>query len=444
MDKPFIEIESKDFIQYPFELPKPEGYEFPENYPNCCDTHKHNYKLLTDYLNKFPNCCDNHREFFKKFDFDKQEIYGNIPMWILNAVQFTDYKILEALEKDDWYEDITEYFEFCAWSMGTPAIGSHIYIELVELFIKNKATPIPEDKRKALLKYFKELQNAEPTKEKTSLNLLYSIYSKWLKAFPFELPFYQQLKKHYSKQFPIIKDATRTNRYLGLTKAKIVTPTELVLNLNNLTNQLLNALDTVQLVKDGHISDTEKTKIDFINEAHRLKQKNLTIEYTKGEKRYIKTIKKWLENEKAYFKEIAPQLKSTPAKAVRKPKEPIKTFGFKGDDKKLLSVLKSLQLKINLLKTDHTSVEQLHKLLISKDFTTLDIKVHLDCETTQFRYIVKKMQDYFTRFRPVDISESQLFLSSTPSLMNSSSLSSANIPNPKEKETIDKIFKEMQ
>ncbi|PRP66292.1 DUF6617 family protein [Nonlabens agnitus] len=444
MEKPYIEIESKDFIQYPFETQKPDGYELPENYPNCCDSHIHNYKLLKDYLKKFPNCCQKHREFFERFNFNKKQIYGNTPIWILNSVQYTHFKILEALPKEDWFEDITEYIEYCAWSMGTPAIGSHIYIELVTLFIQKKEVKIPFEKRKALLKYFKEIENTNPANEKVSINLLYNIYQKWLNAFPFDLHFFKELKPFFSSKFPVLHGIERTNRYLGISKAKIVTPTELVQFLSRQTNELLSCIDTVQLVNDGYIDDAKKIKIDFINQAHRATQRELTVQYNKGEKKYIRTIKKWLDNEKEYFKEIEPQLKAAPASAARKPKEPIKTFGFKGDSAPLLSTLKSLQLRVNLLKEDHTTVEQLHTLLISKDFSNLGIKVHLDCETTQFRYIIKKMKDHFTRFRPIDISDSQLFLSSNSSLLNSSNLSSANIDDPKEKETIDRIFKEMQ
>lgn len=444
MEKPFIEIDAKEFILHPFEIQKPEGYEFAENYPNCCGPHKHNYKLLTDYLERFPFCCDNHADFYKRFKFDKEKVYGQIPIWVLKAVDYTWHTIEQNIDKEDWFDAITEYFELCFWSMGTPAVGSHIYLELVELNLQRKDGKFSKNKCKALLKYLAEVNKYKPAKEKTDLNLLYSTYQKWLKAFPFDLPFFSPLKPRLTKSLPFVKEVTRKNRYLGMVTAKLVTPTELVASLYRRTQHILSLIDTTELQKQGLISQAEKLSIDVLNENHRFRQRTLTEVYNKGEKQYIKTIKKWLENEKDYFKEIVPKLKQTPAPKPKKEKTPKNYFGFKGDTNALLIVLKSLQLRVDMLKENFTTVNNFHKLLTAKDFTNLDVKIHLNCDNRQFYYIVTKLQPYFTNLKWVTIANSMLFLSEGNSLLGQSDLSSAKNNNPKLKTVIDNIFRDMK
>lgn len=306
MLKPFIEINSDNFIMHAFEIDKPNDYEFPKNYPNCCGGHKQNLKRLEDYFNEFPNCCDNHLIFFKKFNFDKNTVYKNLPKRILNTASYTAHHISKTIKKEDWLEDITEYLEFVISSLGQPAVGLHIYIQIVESYIKNKESKIPLNKKKAILNYFNELTNYTPIKEKTDLKLLFDIYEKWLYFFPFELPFFSQLKPKLSKTLPFVKEKVKTNRYLGQTTFKMVTPTELVESLFKRTVYMLSLINTVELVKEQKITDTEKIKIDFINQEHQHKQRMLLSTFNKGEKKYIKTIKEWLENEKEYFSSIVP------------------------------------------------------------------------------------------------------------------------------------------
>lgn len=317
MNKPFIEIDAKDIIMHPFGIEHPEDCEFPEGYPNCCVSHKHQLKLLNDYYDKFPNCCDNHLAFYKKFNFNKEVLYKDLPMRVLKTVTYTTHQIRKVVENDDWLQDISEYVEFATRSLGQPAVGYHYYIQFVEAYLKSKETKIPRDKKKAILKMLNEQTNLSPISEKTDMNLLFGIYEKWLDFFPFELPFFTQLKPQLSKSLPFVKGEFKTNRYLGQVSAQMVTPSELVDALFKRTVYMLSVIDTVKLVKEGQITDTEKIKFDFINQDHQHKQKALLNTFNKGEKKYIKTIKEWLENEKNYFINIVPivnQKNLSPAK----------------------------------------------------------------------------------------------------------------------------------
>jgi len=446
MDKPFIEIDPKDVIIHPFELPKPEGYQFPDNYPNCCYNHKHNYKLLEDHFEIFPNCCDNHRDFYNRFRFDKNKIYKDLPIRVLNAVEFTTFQITHNIDKEDWFDYITEYIEYATKSLGQPSAGLHIYLELVELFIEKKLK-ISKEKINFLLKHLEENTHYTIENNKTDLNILYSIYSKWLKIFPFEIPFFQGLKPELSNSLPFIKGIKKHNRFSGTVKVKIITPTELVKSLYKRTKHILSLIDTTELVKNGSIKDTEKIKIDLINQNHQLKQKILLNKYTAGEKQYIKTIKKWLQNEKEYFQEITPEIKNIPSnknESTSRDKTPILTFGFKQkDSKKLLELIIQLNFKIGLLNEASTSSKQFVQLLISKDYTKDNIKIYIACETKQFIYIIEKLKPFFNNLNPTSIERSKKFYTKNYKLFTATNLYN-KIENPKEKESIDKVFKQLQ
>ncbi len=446
MDKPFIEIDAKDVIIHPFELPKPDGYKFPDNYPNCCYMHKHNYKLLEDHFKIFPNCCDAHRKFYKNFKFDKNKIYKDMPLRVLNAVEFTIFQIKEKIDNEDWFEDITEYIEYATKSLGHPPAGLYIYLELVTIYVKDRLKT-SRYKVNTLIKHFDKNTHYTIENKKTDLNILYHIYSKWLKIFPFEIPFFQGLKPELSKSLPFIKGIKKHNRYLGTVKAKIITPTELVKSLYKRTNHILSLIDTTELVKNGSIKDTDKLKIDLINQNHQFKQKTLLNKYTAGEKQYIKTIKKWLQNEKEFFQEITPEIKDLPAtknKSSIKNKTSKVSFGYKQKDtQKLLAVIIQLNFKIGLLNEMFTSPEQLVQLLTSKDFTKEKIKIYIGCETTQFRYIIDKMKPHFNNFTLISIERSNKFFTLNNIPFTAQNLYSNKIENPKEKESIDKIFQQL-
>ena len=354
MLKPFIEIDAKNFILHPFEINKPEDYEFPADYPNCCEAHKSNSKALEEFLEEFPNCCENHLEYYRKFNFDKKVLYKDLPLRILKTASYTAHQITKAIDKDDWLEDIIEYFELALRSLGQPAVGYHIYIQLVESFINDKETKIPNEKKKAILNYFLEQNNYTPAKEKTDINLLLSIFEKWINFLPLDLPFFTPYKSKITKTLPFIKGIKKQNRYLGQIVVEMVTPTELVDGLYRRTVYILSLVDTVELVKDDKIDNAEKIKIDIINQAHQHKQRTLLNTFNKGEGKYIKTIKKWLENEKEYFSSITPIVKKGLPSVVKK-----ELTGY-------------LQIKDST--TRHHKAQSLSDKLIAKNY------IHKDCK----------------------------------------------------------------
>jgi hypothetical protein len=277
MNEPFLEVDANHFFMAPFDVPAPANYKPTVNsqgevFPNCCPHHQ---KILADaeaWFQKFPNCCDQHRKMAKEANFNKAN-YPGVPLKIINQVAYTEHHVQVNLEAEDWYEDITDYIEYNIKSFGHPSAGSGMYFGVISNFIKNKNVDIPRIKRAMLVEYLNsQTKVADRTTSKTSLNVLYSTYQKWLKAFPFNLEFFKSRKVNFEKTFPIIDGEMHHNRYLDLSYGKLLTPIKLIEALIDITKKLLASVDTNKLVTDGVIANAKRQHLDLINETHRLKQ----------------------------------------------------------------------------------------------------------------------------------------------------------------------------
>lgn len=130
-----------------------------------------------------------------------------------------------------------------------------------------------------------------------------------------------------------------------------------------------------------------------------------------------------------------------PLKPARKPNT---SFGFKNRDTSgLFKVIQDLQLKIDLLQ-NNTKVEDLHKLLITKDFTEHYFEIHLQCETTQFIYILYELKRYFVNLNPTSIHSYGRFKTKTGETLKRGNIYKNKIEYPKQKEEIDKIIQQLQ
>jgi hypothetical protein len=184
-------------------------------------------------------------------------------------------------------------------------MGGHFRLELggqFDRFFQRKDT---------IIKFLSDLK--KPSKEKkTDLNLIISIYEKWYKIFPFEIEFFSNLKNYFGKTLPILAEKPISNPYTGTASAKIQTPDELLDRLMSITKLILSKIDTSKLLDNDYISDEDKYLTDIKKKHHELTQKELHTKFFKGELNYIKTLKKWLENEKNFISEIKPFAKKIP------------------------------------------------------------------------------------------------------------------------------------
>lgn len=318
-------------LEKPFvtEYFKPEKHNL-DNCEDCKKTHQQIKLQMQVYFQRFPLCCAPHQNLIKANWF-KREDYKNIPQLVADKVIYTHHHILNNLDTENWEQEITNYLDYTIRSFGQfpqdhgePICLSKYLIYVEDLLKSTKfddTESIHRVRKETILQMIKSY--SQPVKGKlTDLSLLISTYNKWLKNFPFDLPFFTLLKDHFTNSLPILAGKPIYNPYLGLASAKAQTQSGLIEFLANTTKEILSTMDTNQLLADEYINNQTKYNIDLQKKHHSLVQNYLLIEYSKGEKRYIKTIKKWLENEKNFIKEILPDLKQIAApktKAERLP-----------------------------------------------------------------------------------------------------------------------------
>lgn len=157
---------------------------------------------------------------------------------------------------------------------------------------------------------------------------------------------------------------------------------------------------------------------------------------------------RWLSEQKEIFTtrvtEKFPVTDSEPSPKNGKKGKTKLTFGFRGNTAKLKSVLSDLCNKVDLLKVEKNKSDELFALLTLKDVKPNSTKIYLDCETTQFRYIIDQLGQYFGNLTPTSIEKSGNFYSKKGKKITAQNLFTNKIDNPKEKETIDKIIQQLQ
>jgi hypothetical protein len=319
MDEPFISISSEDFTIGSFDIKPIEGFEFPKNditgevFPDCCNYHKTLFQNTGEWFKKFPNCCELHKKVALKYWF-KKENYSGLPVKVLNQVAFTEYHIVNQIKIDDWYKDITDYIELNVWSFGQPAVGLHMYLDTITHYLKvTKEENLPQEKKAKLIEFLESYYLEKVEGEETDWNILYSIYKKWLKIFPFEISYFIDKRKHFENLMPLADGKAIVNSYTGLAKVKMHTYGSLRQALILLTESLLKNINGVTLFEKGMITDTEKIKLELVISSRKLQLKQrYENELKKEEQQVAKTIGEWLEDEKKFIDEIAPLLKSLP------------------------------------------------------------------------------------------------------------------------------------
>jgi hypothetical protein len=304
-----------------FELPykieyKKEVCHNLETCDSCKNVHQQIFTQLSKVFQNFPLCCDYHANLVKANWFNKKEFNG-FPKWTADKVMSAYHHFICKIDVADWQKDIPDYIEYILDSLGSMPEGfgeplgySKVIIYLIDL-IKGCHQKIElkdfEIKRAFILKYLQS-KLVVVKAEKFDVQSLINIYSKWYKNFPFELELFSELKEKYAKEIPLLTGEIYYNPYLKVVKAKMVTQEQLIDFLFNLTTSILLSIETDQMLEEEYISNQSKYNLDIKKKAHSLAQNSLLTEYSKGEKRYIKTIKKWLENENKFISDILPQL----------------------------------------------------------------------------------------------------------------------------------------
>lgn len=314
MKKPFIEIDIDNVQMSAFEIKPIDGYEAPKKFPDCCNFHITVLENANEWFKEFPYCCSPHTALKTKSWFKKDD-YKDVPQKIIQQLSYTEHHILKQIDISEWYKDITDYIEYNVLSFGLPAIGLHLYLGSLDQYIKAKDVKIAKEKKQKLVQYIATYFEPKQTSER-DLNILYSTYQKWLKTFPFDISYFNNIKQQFAKQLPIIKGEIEHNPYSGLSKAKLYTSIEFIEALEHLTKQLLNSINIAELVEKGTITNLNKEQIQLENESLRIDIAELAEDYAKGELKYVKLLKKWLNRHKEYFGKLGALIKAGPIVVV--------------------------------------------------------------------------------------------------------------------------------
>lgn len=319
-------LDAKDF-EIPQTSIKPlSNYKPPKKFPDCCEKHKQLFNIGLEKFAKFPNCCEAHKKLNSAKWFNKND-YAYMPLKVVTTVTYTWHCISECIEKDTWYKEITDYIDMTARSFGGlpkgygPPVGIELYLYNMQREIENKKE-MPAAKRNELVDYFKNWGISKPETEKTDVALLVNTYKTWVKDFPFEIPFFSNLKPYFEKQMPILSGKGETNIYTGITAFRLTTYDKLIEFLVNTTERIINEVNTLVLYEKGLITDIQKTNIDIINSSHRFNLKRIKENNAKGRNQYLKVIKSWFKYEKEYLNDLTTALtKVIPAKSIEERKK---------------------------------------------------------------------------------------------------------------------------
>lgn len=206
----------------PYDILPPEGYKSPKNFPDCCAFHRNVVKHAKGFIKRFPNCCEPHIAFSKK-PFFNLRYYDGVVNKILRQLSYTEFKIRTNLDRENWYEDVSDYIEWAIYAFGHPAMGQHIYLEHLKYFVEtihNGYEDYPKRKQTLLLEYITGL-SAPPKGDVNDIRELIETYQKWLTTFPFNLPYFVNLKATFQKNMPLLQGKVEYNPYTKLSKAKL-------------------------------------------------------------------------------------------------------------------------------------------------------------------------------------------------------------------------------
>lgn len=119
------------------------------------------------------------------------------------------------------------------------------------------------------------------------------------------------------------------------------------------------------------------------------------------------------------------------------------SFNFNGDKTRLLNVVTQLNNQIELLNEDVTTPQQMVDVLTARELNQTLPKIQFNTETKQVRYVIDKLSPSFSNLTLSLIANCNLFYSKKGTLIKYSNLSSSKHHNPKNKETIDQIFRSL-
>lgn len=336
-DSYFKFLDGKYVYMPPFEMKPIEGYKEKTNFPNCCELHTEIYQCLVDDMIAFPDCCDDHRLAAQNAKFDLKH-YDGFAEKIMRNIAYTEYHISQRINNEDWYKDICDYIEYGVIACGHPPKSTRIYLRAVQHYINNPGADVSindlkKDKlNKHIDAHFERKETSKPAAIQSHLNILVDAYHKWHKLFPFDLPYFKPLKGYFKNTIPLLHGDTTYNPYTEFSKTGISTLDSLVGYLVDITACILQVIDTSNIYQSSDIDEKKGKRLALATEKYRVSQRLLFDKFSKGERKYVKTIKDWLKCEAEFYKELSDIETSLPIESektkVEKLREGLLKIGF--------------------------------------------------------------------------------------------------------------------
>ncbi|MCA6361698.1 MAG: hypothetical protein IM638_01555 [Bacteroidetes bacterium] len=313
------EFKTSGGFEYPFEIQPTKGEHDFSTCEKCQKSLSDLTKRFTEKFNGnkqkkgFPLCCPYHSNLVNIKEFNR-DFMVNVPAMVARKIIYTNQHIINYHSSENWYKQITDYIDYAVDSFGKmpkdcgePLYLSDYFDYVTDLLKPN--TVINSKKKEQIFDFINAYK--QPAKSyKTDLQLLLNIYQKWLNEFPFELnSYFGNLKQYFENSLPLLNGTSEMNIYSGWARVKFHTKASLIMLIENITKDILNQINGVSLYEKGLITDTNKIQIELLISSRKLK---LNAGYKSSskdeEQRYRKILKEWLEDEKKFFKELAPLL----------------------------------------------------------------------------------------------------------------------------------------
>ncbi len=303
-------VDADEFAILPFEVKPIDGYQTRENFPNCCDFHRQVQNETERLDREFPTCCEPHKMLLTADWFNLNE-FADGGQRARKALAYTEFVIENRRTTLDWYEDITDYLEYCLHSFGAlpkkygGAPGAGAYFSFIYHYIKD-SNSLGKEKVDRLLKYLDSYSAPKERSEIPDLNQLIDTYTRWLKEFPYTISFFQHLKEKLTKvPPPILSENPVRNRYLNTVKAKLLSVKELCDFLTDMTKDLLGAINASEIVSKQTTAETMRDTFALLNEELKINTAITLKRYSQQEMPYATMLRDWLRCHKEYFRDIA-------------------------------------------------------------------------------------------------------------------------------------------
>lgn len=302
--------------------------------------------ISKDWFEKFPYCCEKHKKLGDSTGFNKED-FRFVEKMIVDNVKFFTYALEKFLSAEDWYEEISQYYEYLHASFGSPGIGDHIFIFAIADIISKREfdkRSFSQEERTKLLYLVALMKSIEDQGE---MEVLYNTFTKWVNYIP-AIGELEKIKKELAGIPPVdlFFSEIRHNKYLGISKRSIKKTEVFIKELEILTVDLLQSIK--EQIKNHQSSDMI---LVLSEERLRIRQEALLDRSLKSsEMGYINLFKEWVEIWIDYFKDVTQIM-------------------LQKENKKFLD---EILFNLDLLRVQSYDLEKLKKRILKLDKKSMD------------------------------------------------------------------------